>query len=263
MRDNETVALVPTMGALHEGHLSLVDIARSQTTKTIVTIFVNPTQFGPNEDYATYPRELEQDLAKLEEKGVDAVFCPNRADIYPEGFETYVDNPLSSKILCGRYRNNHFKGVLTIVAKLFNLVQPTLAVFGKKDYQQLAVITKMVQDLNWDIKIVAGETTRESDGLAMSSRNAKLAPEDRKTARLIYSGLQAARTLFEGGQRDCALLKKEFFQKISPSSKLSIEYLEILTTDLSPFADGVVDKNPVMLVACHLGGVRLIDNLEF
>ena len=197
----QTVGFVPTMGYLHAGHISLVEMARKENDITVVSIFVNPTQFGPNEDLSRYPRDLDRDLGMLQAAGVDWVFTPAGEEIYPSGYSTYVDVRGVTEPLEGAARPGHFQGVATVVAKLFNLVQPSRAYFGQKDAQQVAVIRQMVRDLNFPLDLVVGETLREKDGLAMSSRNVYLNPEERQAALVLYRSLNAVKALWDGGER--------------------------------------------------------------
>jgi pantoate--beta-alanine ligase len=259
---NARVALVPTMGALHEGHLSLVRAARPLADKVVVSIFVNPTQFGPNEDFSRYPRTLKADLDLLAPESVEAVFLPNTATMYPDGFQTYVHNKDMALGLCGATRKGHFEGVLTVVLKLLNLVRPHVAVFGKKDYQQWRVIERMARDIDLDVEIVGRDTLRESDGLAMSSRNRYLSPEERPQAARIYEGLRAAQAVLAGGDksRDAALAA--FRAVIAKAPGLQVEYAELRAREsLAPVGETV--EGPVVLAtALRLGATRLIDNLE-
>ena len=259
--DGKTVALVPTMGALHEGHMSLIREAKNECNYLLASIFVNPTQFGPNEDFASYPRMLQEDADKLRGLGVDGLFVPNAKDMYPEGFQTFVVNNDMSSLLCGRHRPDHFRGVLTVVTKLLNLVQPDLAIFGKKDYQQLQIIKKMVRDLNVPTEIRGLDTVREADGLAMSSRNLKLDQDLRVEAPLLYQGLRSARHLFEEGERNSAKLIQTFKDTIRDSS-FSLQYAEIRDQKSLHDFEGAIDKPAVLAVAAFLGDVRLIDNIE-
>lgn len=256
------MAFVPTMGALHEGHLSLIREAKSLSDRVLVSIFVNPTQFAPNEDFATYPRMLKEDISKLETLGVDAVFVPNAANMYPEGFQTYVNNEQLAPVLCGAYRPGHFQGVLTVVCKLLNMVQADVAIFGKKDFQQYLMIRNMVRDLNIPVKIVGGETVREADGLAMSSRNLKLSEQERNQAPQLYAGLNNAREKFAQGVRSVSTLIASFREQIDPGV-FRIQYAEIRDAEnLQMFANEEIDKPAVFAVAAYLGAVRLIDNVE-
>lgn len=256
------LAFVPTMGALHDGHISLVKQARQTADAVIVSIFVNPSQFGPGEDFNRYPRTLTEDAKKLAEAGCDAVFLPNIATIYPEGFQTWVRNEALENQLCGASRPGHFRGVLTIVLKLFNLVRPELALFGKKDYQQWRLIEKMVADLNVPLKVIGSETVREPDGLAMSSRNRYLKPEERSMAVAISRGLKAAAEKHKAGESNAAALTGIVAKEIASQSAIKVEYLTICDQmSLAPVGESV--KGPaVILLAAQLGTLRLIDNME-
>jgi pantoate--beta-alanine ligase len=256
------LAFVPTMGALHDGHISLVKQARQTADAVIVSIFVNPTQFGPGEDFNRYPRTLTEDAKKLAEAGCDAVFLPNIATIYPEGFQTWVRNEPLENQLCGASRPGHFRGVLTVVLKLFNLVRPELALFGKKDYQQWRLIEKMAADLNVPLKVIGSETVREPDGLAMSSRNRYLKPEERAMAVAISRGLKAAVEKYKAGETNAATLTGIVAKEIASQPAIKVEYLTICDQmSLAPVGESV--KGPaVILLAAQLGTLRLIDNME-
>lgn len=256
------LAFVPTMGALHDGHISLVKQARQTADAVIVSIFVNPTQFGPGEDFNRYPRTLTEDAKKLAEVGCDAVFLPNIATIYPEGFQTWVRNEPLENQLCGASRPGHFRGVLTVVLKLFNLVRPELALFGKKDYQQWRLIEKMAADLNVPLKVIGSETVREPDGLAMSSRNRYLKPEERAMAVAISRGLKAAVEKYKAGETNAATLTGIVAKEIASQPAIKVEYLTICDQiSLAPVGESV--KGPaVILLAAQLGTLRLIDNME-
>lgn len=256
------VAFVPTMGALHSGHLSLVEQARKLADKVVVSIFVNPTQFGPNEDFARYPRTLQQDLALLEGK-VDAVFLPTTAGIYPDGYQTFVINKRMAKGLCGASRVNHFEGVLTVVLKLFNIVQPGFALFGKKDYQQWRLIEMMAKDLNLATQIIGCTTVREDDGLAMSSRNRYLSGAERKLALSLSRGLFAARDLAKGGEKKPQILIESVRQIVLAEPGIQLEYVELLRQNTLELFEQEIDAQAVLLVAARVGSTRLIDNIEF
>lgn len=256
------LAFVPTMGALHEGHLSLVRRAREVADLVLASIFVNPTQFGPGEDLDRYPRTLEADIALLEKEGVHACFTPGPDDIYPRGFQTWVSNDLTSGILCGASRPVHFRGVLTVVLKLFQLTRPDVAVFGLKDYQQYSLIRLMVRDLALGLDVIGAPTVREEDGLAMSSRNRMLEPEHRRQAVAIYQGLQAADALFRKGERQATALVDAWRQVAGEVPAIEPEYMEVRCQGTLEEYGDVVDEQPVMLVAARMGQVRLIDNLE-
>ena len=258
-------ALVPTMGALHAGHLSLCDKAREAVGtngKVVATIFVNPTQFGPNEDLDAYPRQLEADLAGCREHGVDLVFAPAAEAMYfPDASIEIEENQLSLG-LCGDSRPGHFNGVCTVVTKLFNLTSPDVAVFGEKDYQQLAVIRRMARDLNFPIEIVGGETVREPDGLAMSSRNLYLTEEQRKEAPVIYRSLCEARDAIAKGELTTAAQTKQFLaEKIGESAHANIDYLEVVDPDTLQALDRISKPSYRIIVAVFFGKPRLIDNL--
>jgi pantoate--beta-alanine ligase len=260
----EKVAFVPTMGALHEGHLSLVRQAKDEGARVVVSIFVNPLQFGPTEDFARYPRTLKEDIEKLKTVSCDAVFAPSAAEIYPANFQTSVVNREMSRGLCGRFRPGHFEGVLTIVAKLLNIVTPDVALFGKKDYQQWRLIWQMVRDLEMNCEIRGCDTVRESDGLAMSSRNRYMAADERVQASLIYQGLSHAKSLWQKGERSSQKLNDVFSQSIAQCPKMNIQYAEIVDSKtLAPMEQKVADSDLVMIVAVIFGDVRLIDNIEF
>lgn len=258
---SKKVGFVPTMGALHEGHLSLFREVKSQCDYVVASIFVNPKQFGANEDFSSYPRTLKEDLAKLERLGVDAVFIPNAKEMYPDGFQTYVFNKDMSKVLCGQFRPDHFQGVLTVVMKLLNMVQPDIAIFGRKDYQQLQIIKTMVRDMNMPIEVKGADIVREDDGLAMSSRNVRIDESHRPEAKRIFEGLSKAKSLFNSGQRSVNALIEEFQASLS-GSPFELQYAEIRDqVHLEEFAKEV-DKPAVLAVAAFLGDVRLIDNIE-
>lgn len=257
-----SLALVPTMGFLHEGHLSLVRRARTLADRVAVSIFVNPTQFGPTEDLDRYPRDLEGDLEKCRREGVWLVFAPESpAEMYGPDHATWVEveGPLTAG-LCGARRPGHFRGVATVVLKLFHLFEPEVAVFGKKDYQQLAVIRKMVEDLDLGVTIVGGETVREPDGLALSSRNAYLSAEERQRALALHRGLSAARVRYEAGERRAATLVEAAREPIAPAVD-RIDYLELVDADTLVPIDEVRGR-ACLLVAAFVGKTRLIDNVE-
>lgn len=259
-RGGQSIGLVPTMGYLHEGHLELMRQAKKQCDKVIVSIFVNPTQFGPGEDLARYPRDLERDARMSEEVGVDAIFNPAADEIYPAGYCTYVDVERITESLCGLSRPGHFRGVATVVAKLFNIVKPDFAFFGQKDAQQALVINRMVTDLNMDLEVVTVPTVREPDGLAMSSRNVYLEPEQRKAALVLARSLSRAAEVFRAGERDAAKIRQLVIDMIKLEDLLSIDYVEIYShPDLSP-VDRIV--GPALLaLAVKAGRARLIDNI--
>ncbi|MEN2994523.1 MAG: pantoate--beta-alanine ligase [Thermodesulfovibrio sp.] len=256
----KSIGFVPTMGALHEGHLSLVKRAKEENDIVVVSIFVNPIQFAPGEDYERYPRDLETDKEKLESIGIDYLFLPDVKSLYPEGYATYVIVENLSEKLCGRFRPGHFRGVATVVCKLFNIIRPVRAYFGQKDYQQSLIIKKMVEDLNFDIEIIVCPTVREQDGLAMSSRNTYLNEKERKAATVIYKALQEAEKLLkEGYNPEDVNLKIYEILKNEPLVK-EIQYAGVY----DPFTlEQIREKQDKYLVAIALkiGDTRLIDNI--
>jgi pantoate--beta-alanine ligase len=259
---DQTLGFVPTMGALHAGHISLMELAKSRAAVTIASIFVNPLQFGPNEDLAKYPRPLEKDLALLEATGVDALFLPEVADLYPEGASTFVVEERVSGPMCGAVRPGHFRGVTTVVLKLFNIVQPDLAMFGQKDAQQCAVIERMVRDLAVPVEIVRGPIVREPDGLALSSRNVYLSPEDRAAAPLIHASLQAAKAAFEAGQHDAGALAAIGRAVLDQDRRFTVQYWDVRDPQALYAIDTVpANGGALFAVAAYLGATRLIDNI--
>ena len=259
-REGKRISFVPTMGNLHEGHLSLMRTAKPLADVLVISIFVNPLQFEPGSDFDAYPRTFQEDLEKCEPVGVDIVFAPVESDLYPEGFQTTVEVKEVSKGLCGDFRPGHFKGVATVVLKLFNIVKPHVAVFGEKDYQQLCVIRRMVKDLNLDIEIVGHPTVREADGLAMSSRNQYLSPDERKRAALLYKFLQEAKALFDKGERRAQRLTAMVQNGLARDPRISVEYVSIRDRDTLKPLD-TLDRPAVMALAVHIGKTRLIDNI--
>lgn len=254
------VGFVPTMGALHEGQLSLVDIARENSDFVVASIFVNPLQFGPQEDFKNYPRDLERDAQLLGSRDVDILFAPEAEKMYPRDYETYIEVPQLSKHLCGCSRYGFFKGICTVVFKLFNIVVPDIAVFGEKDAQQVIIIKKMVQDLNVEIQILTGPTIREPDGLAMSSRNIYLTKEERKDAAVLYKSLLSTQTLIKQGERNIPLIKEGMQRLITQKPAARIDYINIVRYDnLEPLKE-LVGKFLIAL-AVWFGKARLIDNI--
>jgi len=254
-----TVGFVPTMGYLHEGHLELIKRSKLQDEITIVSIYVNPTQFGPGEDYHKYPRDLDRDLALCEEAGVDAVFAPDDEEMYPVPPTVRIDIPGLTDRLEGLHRPGHFNGVALIVLKLFNIVQPDRAYFGEKDYQQLKVVERLVRDLSIPVEIIPVPTVREKDGLACSSRNVYLSPEERESALAIYKSFLLAQRLFQSGNKEANLIKeaiKDFLLKHPHVRK--IDYVEITDENLNPVEE--VKEGDRILVALYVGSTRLIDN---
>ena len=258
----QKVVFVPTMGFLHDGHRELLKAGRKAVGKDgllVLSIFVNPTQFGPKEDLSSYPRDMDRDLKMAGEEGVDAVFTPGVDDVYPEGFETFVEVAVLSKHLCGETRPGHFRGVATVVLKLFNMVLPDIAVFGKKDFQQLKIIERMTRDLNLGVAIVGVETVRESDGLAMSSRNAYLSESEREAARCIPAALEAASGGASSGVRQATDLIEIMKKIIEKEPVAVIEYLRVCDKESLEDLDKIEDEALVAL-AVRIGGARLIDN---
>lgn len=254
------IGFVPTMGALHEGHLSLVRAAAQQCSPVIVSIFVNPKQFGPGEDFQKYPRTLEADRARLESLGVDYVFAPPPAEMYPDGFRTYVDVEGLGGRLEGRSRPGHFRGVTTVIGKLFEIVQPHFAYFGRKDAQQARIIRQMARDLNFDAEIVVCPIVREADGLAMSSRNAYLSPGERRAALVLSRALDAVRSKIMAGERDALHLSAMMRQIIAAEPLASLDYAEIVDADtFEPVTR--LRRSCLALLAVFVGPMRLIDNI--
>jgi pantoate--beta-alanine ligase len=258
--EGRVVGLVPTMGALHEGHTALVARARQECSRVIASVFVNPKQFGPKEDYQKYPRDLEKDAEKLAAVGVDALFAPDVADVYPDGFRTYVNVEGISERLEGRSRPGHFRGVSTVVLKLFEIVQPHFAYFGRKDAQQVRIISEMTRDLNLGAEIVVCPIVREADGLALSSRNAYLSKEERRAATVLHRALLAARNELSAGVRDAMQLQIVMRRIIEAEPLATVDYAEIVSADT--FEPVVRVARPCYaLMAVFVGKTRLIDNL--
>lgn len=256
----KTIVFVPTMGFLHAGHLSLIREGKKYGDDIVVSIFVNPTQFGPGEDLETYPRNFERDLELLKKEGVNAVFAPDSVEIYGEKFQTYIELEKLPNHLCGLSRPVFFKGVATVVTKLFNIVKPHVTIFGQKDYQQLTVIRQMVRDLNFDIKVVGAPTVRESDGLAMSSRNTYLTPDQRISALSLNKSLKMAQTLVENGLQDAAKIIDTAAKLIQSHPETEIDYITIC--DPKTLDDmKTIDKPALMALAVKIGKARLIDNM--
>ncbi len=257
-QQGKVIGFVPTMGYFHEGHLSLMRRARQECDVVVVSIYVNPLQFGPREDFNRYPRDLPRDLKMAEEVGVDIIFAPKDEDMYPEGFQTFVEVTELTRGLEGFYRPGHFRGVTTVVAKLFNIVLPHKAYFGEKDFQQLRVVQRMVRDLNFPVEIIPCPTVREPDGLAMSSRNTYLNPEERRAATVLQRALQAADALFRQGERNVARLKAKAWEVLATEPSVRPQYLEIVDAEtLTPVF--TIERPAVILVAAFVGNARLID----
>lgn len=257
--EGKKVALVPTMGFLHEGHLSLMRTVRVQADKVVASIFVNPTQFGPNEDLARYPRDFERDCGLCAEVGVDVVFAPEAGEIYPSGYQTYVEVSEVTRPLCGRSRPGHFRGVTTVVAKLFNIVKPHRAIFGEKDFQQLATIRRMVVDLNMDIEILGHPIVREADDLAMSSRNVYLNSEQRGKALRLSRALKEAQRLVDSGERKSESILARVREVLQPGEDVSMDYAQLCRPDtLEDLAR--IEDHALLALAVRVGSTRLIDN---
>jgi len=259
----KTIGFVPTMGYLHEGHLSLVRQAKEDNDVVFVSIFVNPLQFAPNEDFDRYPRDLKRDEGLLKKEGVDFLFYPSVEDMYPEGFQTYVEVEKLTKVLEGKSRPTHFRGVTTVVAKLFNITKPHRAYFGKKDAQQLIVIRRMVHDLNMDIGIIGMPIVREEDGLAMSSRNKYLKGEERKQAVCLYEALKRAEELISSGENDASVVINEMRKVIEGYPLARIDYISVnRISDLEELKK-IERGNTLVSLAVRIGSTRLIDNMWF
>ena len=258
-REGRRIALVPTMGYLHEGHLALVREAKEQADVAVVSIFVNPTQFGPKEDFGRYPRDFERDRAALEKESTDIIFSPGVPEMYPKGYSTYVEVKGLADHLCGLQREGHFLGVATVVMKLFNAVKPHVAIFGQKDYQQLKIIERMARDLDMDVEVIGFATVREADGLAMSSRNAYLSEEERGRALLINRAIRRAEEAFRGGERKASRLREEVRKILGSNNGVNIEYVTVC--DAETLVDlEKVEKRALIAVAASVGKTRLIDN---
>lgn len=254
-----SVGLVPTMGYLHEGHKSLIDRAVKENDKVVVSVFVNPMQFGPTEDLASYPRDLQRDAALCEDAGAALIFNPEPENMYSDDFSSFIDMNTLTKGLCGKTRPIHFRGVCTVVGKLFNIVQPDKAYFGQKDAQQLAVIRHMVNDLNFNLEIVGCPIIREADGLAKSSRNTYLNPEERQAALILSKSLERGRELIEAGEKDTAVIKKAITDMIETEPLAKIDYVEIVDWNTLEPVDTI--EGPVLnAIAVYIGKTRLIDN---
>lgn len=261
-RQGKIIAFVPTMGYFHEGHLNLMREGRKRGDCVVVSIYVNPTQFGPNEDFERYPRDLERDLAMARSVGVDAIYHPSNSEMYPQHYQTYVVVEEVTANLCGLSRPGHFRGVATVCAKLFNAVKPHLAVFGKKDFQQLVTIKRMVRDLNMDLEVVGMATTREPDGLAMSSRNVYLSAEERKSALGLSRSLKMAGDLYQQGERDAATIIGMVRSHIESNPYTNIDYVQIC--DTATMKDVArLEGECVIALAVRVGKTRLIDNHVF
>ncbi|HZP44635.1 MAG TPA: pantoate--beta-alanine ligase [Candidatus Binataceae bacterium] len=256
----ETIAFVPTMGFLHEGHLTLMREGRKRASLLTSSLFVNPTQFGPNEDFARYPRNFDGDCAMMRTVPVDALFAPAPETMYPPGSQTWVEVTELTQGLCGAHRPGHFRGVTTVVAKLFNIVKPHYALFGEKDFQQLRAIQRMVVDLNFDLEIIPVQTVREPDGLAMSSRNAYLSPDERRKALALNCALRAADALYRSGQRNVEELERAARQVLESTPGVAIQYVSAV--DAETLERPLAPERPIVVaIAAHVGATRLIDNM--
>ena len=260
--DGKKIAFVPTMGYFHEGHLSLMKEAKKMADCSVVSIYVNPTQFGPKEDFSKYPRDLDRDLKMAESVNVDVTFYPPDKEMYPANYQTYVDVEKVTQNLCGMSRPGHFRGVATVCNKLFNIVKPDFAVFGKKDFQQFVTIKRMVDDLNIDIQIVGSPTVRESDGLAMSSRNKYLNKDERKSALTLFKALKLAQKLYSNGEKKSSVIITEVEKLIKRASFTAIDYIKICDTRTLKDADKIKNQS-VIALAVKVGNTRLIDNHVF
>jgi pantoate--beta-alanine ligase len=260
-KEGKIIGVVPTMGYLHEGHLSLIRLAKEKSDVVITTIFVNPLQFAPNEDYDRYPRDFERDVKLAQSAGCDIIFHPSVEEMYPQNFLTYVEVDKLTKVLEGEFRPTHFRGVTTVVAKLFNITKPHIAVFGQKDAQQALIINQMVRDLNFDIEIIVAPIVREPDGLAMSSRNVYLSDSERKDATVLYESLKLAEKLIENGERNSKniILKMEELIKSKPTAK--IDYIAIVEPETLEKVETLSEgKEYLIALAVRIGSTRLIDN---
>jgi pantoate--beta-alanine ligase len=255
-----SVGFVPTMGFLHEGHLALVKRAKAENSIVMVSIYVNPAQFGPKEDFGAYPRDLDRDLELLRKEGTDIVFVPSDDEMYPHEFSSWVDVEKVTERLEGASRPGHFRGVATVVAKLSNIVQPTRAYFGQKDAQQVVVINRMVTDLNMDLEVVVVSTIRESDGLAMSSRNVYLSPRERQAATILFKALALARQLRKGGEKDAEKIRGQMTGLIGREPLAQIDYVSIADAETLEEL-GLIDRPAVVSLAVRIGKTRLIDNM--
>ena len=261
-REGKRISVVPTMGFLHEGHLSLMRIAKEKSDVVIMTIFVNPTQFAPNEDFSKYPRDLERDMRLIESAGREILFTPSEKDMYPENYVTFVNVERITGVLEGKSRPTHFRGVTTVVAKLFNITKPHVAVFGQKDAQQAVVLKQMARDLNFDVDIIVAPIVREADGLAMSSRNVYLSTSERKSAPVLYRSLQHAKQLVEQSERNCRTIIEAMTKMITTEPSAQIDYISIAdSTALNELSTLKKGDAVLISVAVHFDTTRLIDNI--
>ncbi|MGL5822302.1 MAG: pantoate--beta-alanine ligase [Sarcina sp.] len=260
--NKESIGYVPTMGFLHEGHKSLIDKARLENDKVVVSIFVNPTQFGEGEDLDAYPRDLERDLELCKNAGVDMVFVPQPSEMYFKDATTKISMETLSEELCGKSRPVHFGGVCTVVTKLFNIVNPTRAYFGEKDAQQLAIIKRMVRDLNFDVEVIGCPIVRESDGLAKSSRNTYLSKEEREAAIVLHKSLEIAKSIIENGERNASVIIENIERVINAEKLAKIDYIEVVDSKSIQKVE-VVEEDILVAIAIYIGKTRLIDNFTY
>ena len=261
-REGLRIGVVPTMGYLHEGHLSLIRIARQHADVVVTTIFVNPTQFGPNEDFAKYPRDLDRDKGLADSAGTDILFTPTEKEMYPNNYLTYVEVEKITKLLEGKFRPMHFRGVSTVVAKLFNIVKPHIAVFGQKDAQQAVVIRQMIRDLDFDVDLVVAPIVREQDGLAMSSRNVYLSPTERSQGTVLFESLKLAERIVQSGERDCSVVTSKMKDLITSRSSATIDYISIADQTTLDEAERLKPGDSVLVsLAVRFPSVRLIDDI--
>lgn len=258
----QKIAFVPTMGYLHEGHLSLMRAGRKNADSLVVSIYVNPTQFGPGEDFERYPKDFERDKHQADNVGVDVIFCPDNAQMYPEFFQTYVNTEQVTQNLCGLSRPGHFKGVTTVCAKLFNIVKPHIAIFGRKDFQQLVTIKRMARDLNMDLEVIGMPILREDDGLAMSSRNVYLKDNDRKSALSLSRSMKLAKSMYDGGERNASIIIEAVSKFIGSHPYTQIDYAAICDTATLENVDRLEGES-VLALAVKVSSTRLIDNYVF
>ncbi|MBU1298191.1 MAG: pantoate--beta-alanine ligase [Bacteroidetes bacterium] len=257
----QRIGVVPTMGYLHDGHLSLIRLAKEHSDFVITTVFVNPTQFSPEEDFEAYPRDLNRDIALTESVGSDVVFAPSPPDVYNANYLTYVNVEKITSLLEGKYRLTHFRGVTTVVAKLFNITKPHVAVFGQKDAQQVIVIKKMVKDLNYDVEIIVAPTVRESNGLAMSSRNVYITNGEKDEAAVLFKSLKLAESLVKNGEVSVSHIKSKMTDLILSVPKMSIDYVSFTDESTLDKVETVADKPILISLAARFGNVRLVDNI--
>ena len=258
-RSGKRIVLVPTMGFLHEGHLSLVRDGRKRGEQLVVSIFVNPAQFAPEEDYQSYPRDLERDRKLLDMEKVDLLFRPSAEEMYPKGYQTHVEVEKLSPLLCGASRPGHFRGVATVVAKLFNIVRPHVAIFGSKDYQQLQIVRRVVKDLSFDVEVVAHPTVREGDSLAMSSRNIYLSQDERRAAQSLYRSLLKAQSMFRKGERKREQILCSVRNELDKEPLVQVEYVELCDPDSLEKIERI-ENEALLALAVKIGKARLIDN---